>query len=63
VNEFKRYFSHIDDQEIQDIVNCENMIQEPTPFTKQDMLLIISLIKKKILEAKEKNETLVFSGD
>jgi hypothetical protein len=27
------------------------------------MLLIISLIKKKILEAKEKWATLIFSGD
>lgn len=32
-------------------------------FDKQDMLYIISLIKKKILEAKEKWETLIFSGD
>ncbi len=32
-------------------------------FDKDDFLYLISLIKKKILEAKEKNETLVFSGD
>jgi hypothetical protein len=32
-------------------------------FTKEDMLLIISLIKKKILEAKEKWATLIFSWD
>lgn len=38
-------------------------IDHPDIFTPSDMLLIISLIKKKILEAKEKNETLVFSGD
>jgi len=39
------------------------MIQEPTIFTKEDILLIISLIKTKILEAKEKWEALVFSWD
>ena len=32
-------------------------------FDKKDMLYLLSLIKTKILEAKEKNETLVFSGD
>lgn len=32
-------------------------------FTKQDMLLLIDLIKIKILEAKEKNVALIFSGD
>lgn len=32
-------------------------------FDKKDFLYLISLIKKKILEAKEKNEILVFSGD
>lgn len=32
-------------------------------FDKEDMLYLIWLIKAKILEAKEKGETLVFSGD
>jgi len=32
-------------------------------FNKEDILYLLSLIKKKILEAKEKNETLIFSGD
>ena len=32
-------------------------------FTKEDMLLLISLIKKKALEAKKKNKNLIFSGD
>lgn len=32
-------------------------------FDKEDMIYLISLIKKKILEAKEKWEALVFSGD
>ena len=63
VDEVRKYLPQIREDEIQDIVNCENMIQQPVPFLESDLLLIISLIKKKILEAKEKNETLVFSGD
>lgn len=63
IEEAKKYLPYLTDNEIDDIVNHKNMVQELTDFTKQDMLLIISLIKKKILEAKEKWETLVFSGD
>jgi len=63
IKEIKKYFPKITEQEISDIIHRENMIQELTSFTRNDMLLIISLIKKKILEAKEKWETLVFSGD
>lgn len=61
--EFKKYFPWVSDTEIEDIIHWRNWIEHPTDFTSLNMLLIISLIKKKILEAKEKNETLVFSGD
>jgi hypothetical protein len=46
-----------------DETNPDNEIYGIKDFLPSDMLLIISLIKKKILEAKEKHETLVFSGD
>jgi hypothetical protein len=48
---------------ISDATNLNDEVFWTKEFTKSDMLLIISLIKKKILEAKEKNQTLVFSGD
>lgn len=48
---------------ISDATNLNDEVFWTKEFTPSDMLLIISLIKKKILEAKEKNETLVFSGD
>ena len=41
----------------------EDEIHWEKEFTKEDMLLLIDLIKKKILEAKERNLPLVFSGD
>jgi len=63
IKETNKYLPYLSNKEIQDIINRENMIQEPTNFKKEDMLLIISLIKKKILEAQEKWETLVFSWD
>ena len=63
IEEFKKYFPNFPENDINDIVNHKNMIENPTDFTKEDMLQIISLIKKKIKEAKEKWETLVFSGD
>lgn len=63
VAEVKKYLPYLSDEEIRDITNKENMIQELTDFTQEDMLLIISLIKKKILEANEKWEILVFSWD
>jgi len=66
--DFKKYFPEVSDEKIENMINYWNLIDNVPDnytknFTKQDMLLIISLIKKKILEAKEKNETLVFSGD
>ncbi len=48
---------------ISDATNLNDEVFWTKEFTPSDMLLIISLIKKKILEAKEKNEALVFSGD
>jgi len=63
IQEAKKYLPYLSENEINDIVNRNNMIQEPTIFTKEDILLIISLIKTKILEAKEKWEALVFSWD
>jgi hypothetical protein len=38
-------------------------IDDPKPCTKEDILLLIQLTKKMILDAKEKNETLCFSWD
>lgn len=61
--EFKNSFSFMDDEEIEYLIHKSDIIEKPTDFTKEDMLLIILLIKKKILEAKEKWETLVFSAD
>lgn len=61
--DFNKYFPNKKNDFIDGIINFRGYIEKPTSFTKSDMLLIISLIKKKILEAKEKNETLVFSGD
>lgn len=61
--EFKKYFPECDFEYINWIIDYKNYVEKPTNFTKEDMLLIISLIKKKILEAKEKWETLVFSAD
>ncbi len=63
IEEFKKYFPESTQEYIDWIISYKSYIEEPTQFTKEDILLIISLIKKKILEAKEKWETLVFSGD
>ena len=65
--ELKRSFPNMDNNKIKDLIDEKNLIDWDNnyikTFTKEDMLLIISLIKKKILEAKEKWETLVFSWD
>ena len=65
--DFKKYFPDIRDEKIETMIKNWNLVDNEENyiknFTKKDMLLIISLIKKKILEAKEKWETLVFSGD
>ena len=65
--ELKKSFPNMSNKEIKDLINEKNLVdwddEYIKEFTKEDMLLIISFIKKKILEAKEKWETLVFSGD
>jgi len=38
-------------------------VDEPLEFTKEEFFKLLNLIRKKALEAKEKNMNLVFSGD
>ena len=65
--ELKKSFPNMDNNKIKDLIDEKNLIDWDNDyiktFTKKDMLLIIWLIKKKILEAKEKWETLIFSWD
>jgi len=65
--QLKKSFPEMNNNEILDLINEKNLVDWDDEyiknFTKEDMLLIIELIKKKILEAKEKWETLVFSWD